>query len=105
RRRGREGEKRKKEGKKEREKRGEGKRGGKRRREGKGERGGKRKERGNGPGGGGSEATGEPKPVWDAMRRAVRQVQVVLTDEGTNVFDVNVGNETDDALEVELEVV
>jgi beta-mannosidase len=58
-----------------------------------------------GPGWGVIDSTGEPKPVWYAMRRAFRPVQVVFTDEGTNGLDVHVVNETDAALDVELEVV
>ncbi len=50
-------------------------------------------------------STGEPKPVWYAMRRAFRPVQVLLTDEGTNGLDVHVINETRETVEVELEVV
>lgn len=57
------------------------------------------------PGLGVIDSTGEPKPVWYAMRRAFRPVQVVFTDEGTNGLDVHVVNETDAALDVELEVV
>ncbi|MGO8658306.1 hypothetical protein ACC771_22335, partial [Rhizobium ruizarguesonis] len=43
-----------------------------------------------GPGWGVIDSTGEPKPVWYAMRRAFRPVQVVFTDEGTNGLDVHV---------------
>ncbi|ULR44225.1 glycoside hydrolase family 2 protein [Rhizobium sp. K102] len=57
-----------------------------------------------GPGWGVIDSTGEPKPVWYAMRRAFRPVQTVFTDEGTNGLDVHVVNETDAALDVELEV-
>ncbi|TCU16471.1 glycosyl hydrolase 2 galactose-binding domain-containing protein [Rhizobium sullae] len=58
-----------------------------------------------GPGWGVVDSTGEPKPVWYAMRRAFRTVQVLLTDEGTNGLDVHVINETGESLPVELEVV
>ncbi|ANK93635.1 MULTISPECIES: glycoside hydrolase family 2 protein [Rhizobium] len=58
-----------------------------------------------GPGWGVIDSTGEPKPVWYAMRRAFRPVQAVFTDEGTNGLDVHVVNETDTDLDLELEVV
>ncbi|MBP1852033.1 glycoside hydrolase family 2 protein [Rhizobium halophytocola] len=48
------------------------------------------------------DSSGEPKPVWYAMKRAFRPVQVLLTDEGTNGLDIHVINEKDTALETEL---
>lgn len=40
------------------------------------------------------DSTGQPKPVWHAVRRAFRPIQVLLLDEGTNGLDVHVINET-----------
>jgi beta-mannosidase len=57
-----------------------------------------------GPGWGVIDSTGEPKPVWHAMRRAFRPVQAVFTDEGTNGLYVHVINETDKVVAVELDV-
>lgn len=51
------------------------------------------------------DSTGEPKPVWYALRRAFRPVQVVVTDEGTNGLDIHVLNETEHALQLDLELV
>ena len=40
------------------------------------------------------DSTGEPKPVWYALKRAFCPTQVAFTDEGTNGLDVHVLNET-----------
>jgi beta-mannosidase len=51
------------------------------------------------------DSTGEPKPIWYAMRRAFRPVQVLMSDEGTNGLDVHVINESEHDLPLDLEVV
>lgn len=48
------------------------------------------------------DSTGEPKPVWYAMRRAFRPVQVLLTDEGTNGLSLHAINESANRLDVEI---
>jgi beta-mannosidase len=50
------------------------------------------------------DSMGLPKPVWHALRRAFRPVQVVFSDEGTNGLYVHVINEGAEALDVTLEV-
>ncbi|MBV2186899.1 MAG: glycoside hydrolase family 2 protein [Rhizobium sp.] len=57
-----------------------------------------------GPGWGVIDSTGEPKPVWFALKRAFRPVQVSLIDAGTNGLDVHVLNETAGSLELVLEL-
>ncbi|MBB4066388.1 glycoside hydrolase family 2 protein [Gellertiella hungarica] len=58
-----------------------------------------------GPGWGVIDSTGEPKPVYHALKRAFRPLQVLLLDEGTNGIDVHVLHEGAAALTVDLELV
>lgn len=57
-----------------------------------------------GPGWGVMDSTGEAKPVWHALKRAFRPVQVLLLDEGTNGLDVHLINEREKALDAVLEL-
>ena len=57
-----------------------------------------------GPGWGVIDATGEPKPVWYALKRAFLPVQVLLTDEGVNGLHAHILNETAERLNLTLEI-
>lgn len=50
------------------------------------------------------DSTGEAKPVWYALKRAFRPLQIVLTDEGTNGLDIHVIHERDESRRVRLEI-
>lgn len=57
-----------------------------------------------GPGWGLIDATGTPKPVWHALKRVLKPVNVVLTDEGVNGLSLHAINETAQALDIRIEV-
>ncbi|MEC9461952.1 MAG: glycoside hydrolase family 2 protein, partial [Pseudomonadota bacterium] len=57
-----------------------------------------------GPGWGVIDATGETKPVWYALKRAFRPLQVLLTDEGTNGLDIHLINERPTSESATLEI-
>lgn len=50
------------------------------------------------------DSTGEPKPVWYALKRAFRPVQMTLLDEGTNGLDIHLINETASAIDATVEI-
>lgn len=50
------------------------------------------------------DSTGEPKPVYHALARAFRPIQILLTDEGTNGLDIHVINERAEALDAVVEI-
>ncbi len=57
-----------------------------------------------GPGIGLVDALDRPKATWYAMRRVLRPVAVLVTDEGFNGLDVHVVNDSGDQVEGELRV-
>lgn len=57
-----------------------------------------------GPGWGLIDPAGTPKPVWHAVRRALRPLQVMLTDEGTNGVDLHILNDLSEATDVSVEL-
>ena len=57
-----------------------------------------------GPGWGLVDATGEPKPVWYAARRAFNPIRVAMTDEGTNGLDIHLCNDSADERTLTLDL-
>jgi beta-mannosidase len=57
-----------------------------------------------GPGWGVIDSTGEPKPVFYALRRAFRPLQLVFADEGTNGLFAHVINELGHPVDLDLDV-
>jgi beta-mannosidase len=50
------------------------------------------------------DSTGEPKPAWYGLKRALQPVQINLTDEGVNGLAIHLINETSTPLDLELDL-